>query len=193
MTELGARLDAVIDRALAEKRLVGAVVTVARDGEVVYERAAGFADREAGRAMTRDTIMRYASLTKPIVSAAALALMDEGKLALADPVTKFLPDFRPKLADGSQPVITVKHLMTHTSGLTYPFFEPAESAYFGLGIADGLNAVRAPMAENLQRIARWPLYFPPGSAWNYGVSTDVLGAVMTAAAGRPCRTSCAAP
>jgi len=180
---LKARVDAVVDAALAEKRLVGGVVLVAQDGETVYARAAGMADREAGRPVGLDTIFRYASLTKPIVSAAAMALLEEGAIGLDDPVTKYLPDFRPKLADGSEPVITLKHLLTHTSGLIYDFMEPPESAYHQSGISNGFNRPGVTMEQQLERVAAWPLSFPPGAAWMYGVSTDVLGAVLQKAAG----------
>ena len=179
---LAGRLDAVIDGALGA-RIVGCVVLVAHDGETVYARAAGEADREAGRPVRRDTIFRYASLTKPIVSAAALGLMEEGVIHLEDPVTRILPDFRPKLPDGSEPVITIRHLMTHTSGLTYDFMEPPESAYHGQGISNGFDVAGMSMAENLRRIVAWPLNFPPGAAWNYSVATDVLGAALAAATG----------
>src|SRR5262245_51546337 len=112
---LAKRLDAVIDKAIADQTIVGTVVMIARDGKVVYARAAGLADREAKRAMREDTLFRLASMTKPITVLTALALIDQGKLALADPVTKWLPDFKPKLADGRAPTITVRHLITHTS------------------------------------------------------------------------------
>lgn len=180
---LKARVDAVVDAALAEKRLVGGVVLVARDGETVYARAAGLADREAGKPVQLDTIFRYASLTKPIVSAAAMALLEAGAIGLDDPVTKYLPDFRPKLADGTEPTITLKHLLTHTSGLTYDFMEPPESPYHQAGISNGFDTPGVTMEEELARVAAWPLNFPPGTAWNYSVSTDVLGAVLQKAAG----------
>lgn len=179
---LTSRVDTVIDQALAEKRLVGGVVLVARDGETAYARAFGYADREAELPTQLDTVFRYASLSKPIVSAAALRLVEEGKLAIEDPVTKFLPAFRPKLPDGSEPVITVRRLMTHTSGLTYDFMEEPDSAYHGAGISNGFDREGVAMDENLKAIAAWPLKFKPGTAWNYSVSTDVLGAVMAEAA-----------
>ena len=180
---LKSRVDTVIDQALGEKRLVGGVVLVAKGGETAYARAFGYADREAGLPTQLDTVFRYASLSKPIVSAAALKLLEEGKLALSDPVTKYLPAFRPKLPDGSQPVITLKHLMTHTSGLTYDFMEEPDSAYHGAGISNGFDREGVAMDENLAAIAAWPLKFPPGAAWLYSVSTDVLGAVMAEADG----------
>ncbi|MGO4126956.1 serine hydrolase domain-containing protein [Inquilinus sp. YAF38] len=176
-------IDAAIDRALAEGRLVGTVVLVAQDGRLVYRRAAGLADREAGRAMREDSVFLYASLTKPMVTAAALRLVEEGRIALADPVTKFLPDFRPKLADGSEPVITIHHLLTHTAGLIYGFTEPADGPYHRAGVSDGLDAPGRSFADNLRRIASVPLAFAPGSAWAYSVALDVLGAVLERAAG----------
>ncbi len=176
-------IDAAIDRALAERRIVGTVVLVAQDGRLVYRRAAGLADREAGRTMREDSVFLYASLTKPMVTAAALRLVEEGRIALADPVTKFLPDFRPKLADGSEPVITIHHLLTHTSGLIYGFAEPADGPYHRAGVSDGLDAPGRSFADNLRRIASVPLAFAPGSAWSYSVALDVLGAALEQAAG----------
>jgi CubicO group peptidase (beta-lactamase class C family) len=180
---LSPRIDAVIDRALAEKRIVGTVVLAARDGRLVYRRAAGLADREAARPVREDTVFLYASLTKPMVTAAALRLVEEGRIALADPVTKYLPDFRPKLADGSEPVITIHHLLTHTAGLIYGFTEPADGPYHRAGVSDGLDAPGRSFADNLRRNASAPLAFAPGSAWAYSLALDVLGAALEVAAG----------
>lgn len=180
---LATRLDAVIDKAIADKQLVGTVVLVARDGKVVYHRAAGFADREAKQPMREDTIFRLASMTKAIVSVAALALIDQGKLGLEDPVTKYLPAFRPKLANGKQPVITVKHLLMHTSGLTYTFSEKPGGPYHKAKVSDGLAEPGLGMDENLRRLASVPLLFEPGTKWEYGLSVDVLGAVVAKAGG----------
>ncbi|MGO1076643.1 serine hydrolase domain-containing protein [Inquilinus sp. CA228] len=180
---LSPRIDAAIDRALAEKRIVGTVVLAAQDGRLVYRRAAGLADREAGRPVREDSVFLYASLTKPIVTAAALRLVEEGRIARADPVTKFLPDFRPKLADGTEPVITIHHLLTHTAGLIYGFAEPADGPYHRAGVSDGLDAPGRSFAENLRRIASAPLAVAPGSAWAYSLALDVLGAALEQAAG----------
>ncbi len=177
------RLDAVIDAALAERRIVGGQILVARDGEVAYARAAGHADRETGAPMRRDTILRYASLSKPIVTVTALALAEDGVIDIEAPVTRYLPDFRPRMEDGAEPVITLRHLLTHTSGLTYDFMEPPESTYHAAGISNGFDKPGLSMADNLARIAAWPLKFAPGAAWNYSVSTDVMGAAIAAAAG----------
>ncbi|WP_437915054.1 serine hydrolase domain-containing protein [Sorangium sp. So ce302] len=179
------RLDAVVEAAIAEGRIVGTVVVVARDGEVVYRRAAGFADREAGRPMREDTVFRLASLTKPIVSAAALALVDASALGLDDPVTKWLPAFAPRLADGRAATITVRQLLTHTAGLGYTFAEPPDGPYHRARVSDGLDQPGLSLDENLARIAQAPLLFEPGTAWGYSLATDVLGGVVAKAGGAP--------
>ena len=102
------RLDAVVGDAIEGNRIVGAVLIVRRHGELLYEKAHGLADREAGRAMTLDTIFRLSSLTKPVIAATVLALVDAGKLRLDDLVTAHLPEFKPALADGSVPEITIR-------------------------------------------------------------------------------------
>ncbi len=171
-------LDSVIDAATGSGKIVGTTVIAARSGNIVYQRAAGFADREAGRPMAVDEICRLASMTKPIVCVTALALIDSGKLALEDPVTRWLPDFRPKLADGREPVITIRHLLTHTAGLGYGFLEPEDGPYHRLGISDGLDRSGLLLQENVARIASAPLLFEPGKGWHYSVAIDVLGAVI---------------
>jgi CubicO group peptidase (beta-lactamase class C family) len=170
-------IDAVVDEALAAGRVVGAVVLVRDYGEPVYARAAGYADREASISMALDTVFRWASLTKPVVAATALALMERGRLDLDDPVTRFLPDFEPRLPDGSAPRISVRHLLTHTAGLGYPSLAP-DDPYVAAGVSGGLDQPGMSMQENLRRIASAPLYFRPGSAWRYSVATDVLGAII---------------
>lgn len=179
------RLDEAVDRALAEERVVGAVVLVSRDGRLVYSRAAGLADREANRPMQQDAIFRLASVSKTLVSAAALALVDAGKLGLDDPVSRWLPEFRPKLADGREPTITVRQLLTHTSGLSYRFFEPEGGPYHRANVSDGLDQPGLSFAENARRLASVPLRFEPGKAWGYSLSIDVLGEVIARAGGAP--------
>lgn len=182
--EARARIDAAIDNAIKEQRLVGAVVLISRDGKLVYQRAVGLADREAKRPMELNTVFRLSSVSKPIVSAAALALVDQGKLSLEDPVTKWLPDFRPKLASGEAPTITVRQLLTHTSGLGYKFAEKPGTAYYKAGVSDGFDELRTSLSENLQRLATAPLFGRPGEAFRYSLSIDVLGAVVEKASGK---------
>ncbi|BEN11183.1 serine hydrolase [Serratia marcescens] len=188
MSEYGSSanaIDGVIEKALREKRLVGAVVLVAQGGEIVYRRAAGMADREAGKPMACNTLFRLASVSKPIVSTAALAMMARGDMQLDDPVTRWLPDFRPRLADGTQPLMTLWHLMTHTAGLSYRFFQPEGGCYARLGVSDGMDEAALSLPENVRRIASAPLLVSPGAEWRYSIATDVLGAVIERASGLP--------
>ncbi|NKK71324.1 serine hydrolase [Rhizobium leguminosarum bv. viciae] len=183
-SSLAAVVDAAITSALTEKRLVGTVVLVARDGEIVHRRAAGLADRESGLPMREDTIFRLASITKPIVTIAAMRLVEQGRIGLDDAVTRWLPDFRPRLPDGSEATIRIRQLLTHTSGLSYSFFEE-DGSYARAGVSDGLDEPGLPLAENLRRIASAPLRFAPGSDWQYSVAMDVLGGVIEAETGVP--------
>lgn len=178
---VNAALDRVIDGAIDQARIVGTVVVVAREGQVVYRRAAGLADREAGRPMCADAIFLLASVTKIITSTAAMVLVEQGRLDLDGPVTRWLPHFRPRLPDGSEPAICLRHLLTHTAGLVYGF-TPDEAACFArLGVSSGIDEPGVTLAENLQRIAQVPLAFAPGTGWRYSLATDVLGGVIAAA------------
>lgn len=177
------RLDAVIDRWVSSERIVGLAAIVARDDDVIYHRNAGHADRETGRPVTDDTIFRLASMTKAMTSATALALVEEGRLSLDDSVARWLPYFTPALPDGRVPEITVRQLMTHTSGLSYPFFEPdADPAIFE-NVPSGLERSEGTLEDAMRAIAAMPLFYEPGTEWRYSVSIDVLGAVIEAASG----------
>ena len=173
-------LDAAIDRALAEKRIVGTVVIMAEDGRITYHRAAGFADREAAIAMQTGTWFRYASVTKAFTTVAALRLIQEGRLSPEDPVERWLPDFRPELADGSRAAITIGDLMAHMAGLDYGFNQSANGSYAKAGVSDGISEREISLAENLHRIASVPIDLQPGKDWRYSMATDVLGAVIEA-------------
>jgi CubicO group peptidase (beta-lactamase class C family) len=168
--DLKSRVDAVVDSAL-EKKIVGTVLLIARHGEIVYSRAAGFADREAGRPMTEDAIFRLASITKPMVAATALAQVERGLLGLDNAVSDYLPWFRPKLPDGGEATIRISQLLTHTAGLAYDF--PGEPA-----ATTGMGDTDLTLEENLRRIAQRPLLFAPGTRWHYSVAIDVLGAIV---------------
>lgn len=162
-------LEQTLHTAIAEQRTVGAIAVVWRDGRPVYEGALGLADREARVAMTVDTPHRLASLTKPVVAVATLALVDRGALALDATLDRFLPAFPP---------LTIHQLLTHTSGLGYRFMEPPGGPYHAAGVSDGLDQPGLSLAENLRRLAAVPLGFAPGTAWGYSLSYDVLGAVI---------------
>ncbi|MFM0740695.1 serine hydrolase [Paraburkholderia xenovorans] len=183
---LAARVDAVIDAALAARRLVGGVVLIARNGEIVYRRALGFADRERGQPMREDTLFRLASISKPIVSTAAMVLVSRQRLGLDDALVRHLPEFTPRAPDGLAAHITVRHLLTHTSGLGYRFLEAdADGPYARAGVSDGMDRANLTLTENLRRIASVPLLFAPGTAWHYSLSIDVLGALIERVTGLP--------
>ena len=166
-------IDRVIDDAISNKSIVGAEIIAARGGEIVYRRAAGHFDREAGIAMPLDAIYRLASVTKPIVATTALAMADKGLLKLSDRIDHYLPYFLPRLRDGSLAEITLSQLLNHTAGLSYGY--PGDAA-----ITTGMQDTDLGHEENLTRIARQPLLFAPGAGWNYSVAIDVLGAALAA-------------
>jgi CubicO group peptidase (beta-lactamase class C family) len=183
--DLSSRVGRAIDRALTEHRIVGAVVLVAKAGCIVYRRAAGLADREEARPMKENNLFLLASVTKPIVSAAVMRLVDQGVIDFEDPVTRWLPEFRPRAADGTQPLITLHHLLTHTAGLTYPFSESPDHLYHRLKVSSGLDQPGLSLNENLRRLAAAPLVGMPGAAWKYSMAFDVLGAVIERACEQP--------
>ena len=180
---LASRLDAVLDKALAQHKIVGAVVVAARNGHVLYQRAVGMADRENGTAMSLDTRFRLASMSKPIVSATALALADHGLIGLDDPVTRWIPFFTPVVQGKVDEVITIRHLLTHTAGLSYGFLEPADGPMAHAEVSDGLDNPPITLDENIWRLASVPLYYEPGTGWRYSLAIDVLGEVVSRAGG----------
>jgi CubicO group peptidase (beta-lactamase class C family) len=179
-----ADIDAVITRALNENRIVGTVVLIARDGELVYQQAAGLADRESGKDMRADTLFRLSSVTKAIVCATAMALIEGDELALESRVDRWLPEFQPKLPSGESPEITIRHLLTHTAGLDYRFQQSPDGPYARANVSDGFDQPGLSLQENIRRIASAPLVNRPGVAWHYSVAIDVLGAVMERATAR---------
>lgn len=183
--DLTKQLDSVIDKAIKQQRVVGTVVLVSENGRLIYHRAAGMADRETAKPMTENTIFRLASVSKPIITVAALRLIEEGKISLDDPVTKWLPSFKPHLADGTTPTITIRELLTHTSGLNYGFSEEETGPYHLANVSDGLDQPGLSMEENLRRLNTVPLLFKPGTGWRYSLSIDVLGAILSKATKQP--------
>jgi CubicO group peptidase (beta-lactamase class C family) len=182
-------------QSFVDRKEVGGIVTlVARNGAIVDLQATGFQDVESKALMRADTIFRIASMSKPVTSVAVMMLYEEGKLLLTDPVSKFIPSFKGQRvlgADGSTAParrdITVRDLLTHRSGLSYGFLNggPVGDIYRKDGIADGLTVTSSTLAEAIDKLASAPLMSQPGAAWNYGLSTDVLGRVVEVASGMP--------
>jgi len=186
LARIGPAMEAYVD----DGRLPGIVTMVARRGHVVHWSAVGFRDLEAGDPLAPDAILRVFSMTKPITSVAVMMLEEEGLIALDDPISAHLPAFGQSevLTDAGKRVaverpITVEHLLTHTSGLTYGFFgdTPVDRLYREanfFGEAQGLD-------DFATRAGQMPLLAHPGEVWNYGVSTDVLGRLVEVVSGHP--------
>lgn len=195
------RVDRLLQQYVDEDRIAGAVALVLQDGKPVYERAFGWSDKEAGRKMTTDTIFRIASQTKAITSAAVLALVEEGKIGITEPVSRFIPTFAKttvavKTESGMKTVpakrpITIHDLLTHTSGVSYGTAPLVASLYEakGLGPAAGNGWYTAdktePICETMERLGTLPFNAQPGEAFVYGYSTDILGCVVERASGMP--------
>ncbi|WP_282498360.1 serine hydrolase domain-containing protein [Pantoea stewartii] len=180
-----AAMDAVIDHAINSQRVVGTTVMVAQAGKLIYQRAAGWADREQNKAMSVDAIYRLASLTKPIVSLTAMRLIEQGDITLDDDITRWLPDFRPCLENGEPATIRVRHLLSHMSGLRYRYSAPADSLYHSRNVSDGIDYQPGlTLEENLKRLAGTRLQFRPGTGWRYSLGIDVLGEIMVRATGK---------
>src|SRR5262245_44351385 len=196
-----ARIDRVFKQFVDENRLGGAVTMILRDGKPVYERAFGWRDKEAGHRMTTDTIFRIASQTKAITSVAILSLVEEGKIALSDPASRFIPGFAKTtvaVTEGSgvkivpaRRQITIRDLLTHTAGCSYGTNPSVASEYAakGLGPNAGMGWYTAdkdePICVTMERLATLPFVAQPGEAWVYGYNTDVLGCIAERASGMP--------
>jgi CubicO group peptidase (beta-lactamase class C family) len=190
------RIDAHFAGYVADGRLPGWLLSVRRHGRLAHVARAGSRDLEAGLPVTDDTVWRIYSMTKPITSVAAMLLYEEGKLALTDPVSAFIPSFgdvrvyaggsdlRQVTVPAVEPV-RVWHLLTHTAGLTYGFHRvhPVDALYRAAGFEWGTPA-GVDLAQACDTWAGLPLLFQPGTEWNYSVATDVLGRVIEVASGQ---------
>ncbi len=182
------RVEAVIQKAVDDGEVAGAAGLIIRGGEVAWSGAFGMADRETSRPMQTDDMFRIVSMTKAVTSTAVLILYEEGHFQLDDPVGRYLPEFDREMqvvsSDGETLVaasraLTIRHLLTHTSGLSYGFMNDALAPYYeAAGVTDGVGENGMTSAENVRRIAEAPLLFQPGTAWNYSLSIDVLGRLV---------------
>lgn len=192
------RIDAVLERYVQENRIPGAVALVLRHGSPVYQKAIGWADKEAGRRMEMNTIFRIASQTKAITSTAILMLVEEGRIGLNEPVGNFIPTFKKTtVADRDGNVtpakrpITIHDLLTHTAGISYGN-DPQVAAQYrekGLGPAAGNGWYTADKDElvcaTMERLGTLPFVAQPGEKYVYGYNTDILGCVVEKASGMP--------
>jgi CubicO group peptidase (beta-lactamase class C family) len=187
-----ARLHAVFDRMVQDGKRSGAITMVVRNGKIADWKAYGFRDVERKLPMEKDSICRIWSMTKVITSVAAMLLVEEGKLALNDPVHRYIPELKtmkvltggtadkPELVEASRP-ITVKHLLTHTAGFTYARGDdPISQIYRRTKVFDVST-----LKDFAAKVATLPLVAHPGQKYNYGINTDVLGYVVEVVADMP--------
>jgi CubicO group peptidase (beta-lactamase class C family) len=194
-----ARIDSFLQQYVDEGRLAGAVALVLQDGKPVYEGVFGSQDKEAGDRMRSDSIFRIASQTKALTSAATLILLEEGKLTLTTPVSQFIPEYaNGQVAlekDGASEIIpakraiTIRDLLTHTSGYSYGMEARVAALYEAkrLGPAAGHGWYTAdkaePICDTMARLGTLPAVAQPGESYVYGYSTDILGCVVERASG----------
>ena len=186
------RINKVMQQYVDEKLIPGSVTLVARHGKVVHHEAIGLMDIEKKKPMQKDTIFRLASMTKPITCLAVMMLYEEGHFLLSDPISKFIPEFKnPKVFVPSssgesyelvpaKSEITIRQLLTHTSGITYGFWDPAEikKIFKQAGIFDENNIdllLNKTLGDLVRKLPNVPLLNHPGEEFIYGFSTDVLG------------------
>ena len=192
------RIDAAINAEIAAGRIPGAVALVLKNGNVAYFKSFGFADVDSKVQMQNDNIFRIASMTKAITSVAAMTLYEQGHFQLNDPVAKYIPEFAEMAVisavdddgDVSATVaattpIKIIDLLTHTSGLGYPFASSSvQKSYFEAGVIDGMTAKDTKLASQMKLLAAQPLLFEPGSKFAYGLSTDLLGYLIEVISGQ---------
>jgi len=192
-TERLGRITALVQENVEEERLAGAVALIARRGKTAYLQCVGMQDGEKNIKMKPGTIFRIASMSKPITSVAVLMLYEEGHFQLQDPIAKFIPEFAnptvlvPESSQGdvvpAKRPITIRHLLTHTSGLTYHWDQRVGAKYREAGITHGLLQDEDLLGDDMKKLARIPLVHQPGEAWTYGLSVDVLGRLVEVVSG----------
>jgi CubicO group peptidase (beta-lactamase class C family) len=185
-----ARIDKLLDEHVKNQWIPGAVALIIRDGKIAYYKAAGWRDVENKSALKKDDIFRIASQSKAITSLAVMMLWEEGKFLLDEPVSKWIPEFKnPKVlktfnkADSSftsEPAvreISIRHLLTHTSGIDYAVIGSAEfnAIYAKAKIPSGIGNDRDLLADKMKKLGAMPLKHQPGERWTYGLNTDLLG------------------
>ncbi len=198
-TERLGRITALMEKHVEEERLAGAVALIARRGKTAYLQCVGMQDKEKKIKMKPDTIFRIASMSKPITSVAVLMLYEEGHFQLQDPIARFIPEFKNPTVLVTEPSddndakkgdvvptrrpITIRHLLTHTSGLTYHWDQRVGDKYKEAGITHGLLQDDDLLGDDMKKLARIPLVHQPGEAWTYGLSVDVLGRLVEVVSG----------
>ncbi|MBC7923953.1 MAG: beta-lactamase family protein [Ferruginibacter sp.] len=193
------RLDRTLEQYIDQGRIPGAVVLVARHGKIIHYKGLGMKDGEKKEPMQKDDIFRIASQTKAITSVAVMMLYEEGRFLLDDPVAKYIPEFRkPVLLDKfnekdssyttrpAQGEVTIRHLLTHTSGIGYGFTNPklTGAVYAKAGVPDLIGAAGMTLKDRMKVLAGLPLLHNPGEKFTYGLSVDMLGYLVEVLSGQ---------
>jgi len=194
------QIDANINQWIKEDQLNGATMIILRNGKIVYHKAFGFANKQNNTAMRADHIFRIASMTKPVISAAAMMLYEEGKFLLTDPLSKYIPEFKnPVVLDKYNAAdttytttpatreITVRDIFAHTSGIGYAQIgsSTANAIYYKNKINGGIGTPYSTLKDVITRLAKLPLLVQPGQEYYYGLNTDVLGYLIEVISGMP--------
>ena len=194
------QIDANIDQWIKEEQLNGATAIILRNGKIVYYKSFGFANKQQNIPMKNDNIFRIASMTKPIISVAAMMLYEEGKFLLTDPVSKFIPEFKnPVVLDKynaadttyttvpAKREITMRDILSHTSGIGYAQIGSgtANAIYYKNKINGGIGTPYSTLKDVITRLAKLPLMVQPGEEFYYGLNTDVLGYLIEVITGIP--------
>lgn len=195
------RIDAFLQKSVDQKEIPGAVAIICRNGKIVYHKAFGSADNIANRSMKTDDIFRIASMTKAITSTAVMMLWEEGLFQLDDPISKYIPEFKtPSVLDSlnmadttytAKPAgkeITIRHLLTHTSGIGYGVIDGDprfKALYKKAGIVDLFTTEPVKIGDNIRRLAKLPLHHVPGEKFVYSEGLDVLGYFVEVISGMP--------
>jgi CubicO group peptidase (beta-lactamase class C family) len=192
------RLDQFIQKYIDEEQFNGATAIIVRDGKIIYHKAFGYSDLQEKKAMVKSNIFRIASMTKPIISVAAMMLYEEGKFSLEDPISKFIPAFKnPTVIDKYNPAdtsyttipakteITVRHLLNQTSGIGYAQIgtNEANAIYYKNHINGGIGTPYSNLKDMISKIGGLPLFNHPGEKFQYGLNTDVLGYLIEVVSG----------
>jgi len=196
-----ARIDTLLSQAVKYDKIPGAVALVARHGKIVYHKAFGYADNQSGRVMKNDDIFRIASQTKAVTATAVMILWEEGKFGLDDPISAYIPEFKnPKVLKDFNPKdssyttipaaseITLRELLTHTSGVGYGMIDGDDrfrKIYQKAGIIDAFTTADVSVAENIKKLAGMPLHFNPGEKYSYSEGLDILAYLVELKSGMP--------
>jgi CubicO group peptidase (beta-lactamase class C family) len=193
-----ARIDSILAKAVEQQRVKGVVAMIAKNSKVTYYKA--FGEMDDGRPMQKDTIFRICSMSKPITAVAVMMLWEQGLFTLDDPIANYIPEFKDMKVlvmdknaekgyrlDPAKRPITIRQLLSHTSGLTYGFigWPVIAQCYVDNDVSDGFRVTDGTIGDWAKRIAKCPLAFQPGEGWEYGLNLDVLGRFVEVVSGMP--------